>query len=403
MASLGGGAIIAFAAVLWLLYLTPTWLRRREYVRTERTAVRLQQTLRVLAETAEVPEEVRAEVSARSVAEQHRALRESARRAETVARPREAKAERTLARSGGGPREPRSRALAVSDIAAARLRRSRVLATNVLVVGITLAGLGRLRRRRGRARGSSSSPARSSPSSPSRCCSAPPPSRPRTAPSPPSTRRSSCRRSHAASRSGRRPSRPARPGRRCRCRSPATSTQQKAAAVAPAKPVRDDVAIAASLRAAAQRADDALRAAHAAPEVAALDRRPVDAVNADERERPGHHGPRRRPPPPPLPSLSEDPLAETRGVRCDRSAAVSSSVSAAEQRLRRRERLQLRQAGTSRCAAPSRRATERRLRLVGVLSGVQQREHAGRRTSCVAGRGSGPTETVASASRRWSA
>ena len=45
-------------------------------------------------------------------------------------------------------------------------------------------------------------------------------------------------------------------------------------AVAPAVPVRDDIAIAASLRAAAQRADDALRAAHAAPEVAALDRRP---------------------------------------------------------------------------------------------------------------------------------
>ena len=142
MASLGGGAIIAFAAVLWLLYLTPTWLRRREYLRTERTAVRLQQTLRVLAETAEVPDEVRAEVSARSVAEQHRALRESARRAESVARPREARAERTLARSGSGPREPRSRALAVSDIAAARLRRSRVLATNILVAGITLTGWG---------------------------------------------------------------------------------------------------------------------------------------------------------------------------------------------------------------------------------------------------------------------
>ena len=51
----GGGAIIAFAAVLWLLYLAPTWMRRRQYLTTERTAVRLQQTLRILAETAEVP------------------------------------------------------------------------------------------------------------------------------------------------------------------------------------------------------------------------------------------------------------------------------------------------------------------------------------------------------------
>lgn len=138
----GGGAIIALAAVLWLLYLTPSWLRRREYLRTERTAVRLQQTLRALAETAEVPEEVRAEVSARSVADQHRALREAARGAERVARPRAAAAERVLARSGRGPRRPRDRAVAASEITVARLRRSRVLATNVLVVGVTLTGWG---------------------------------------------------------------------------------------------------------------------------------------------------------------------------------------------------------------------------------------------------------------------
>jgi hypothetical protein len=279
MAGLGGGAIIAFAAVLWLLYLTPTWLRRREYLRTERTAVRLQQTLRVLAETAEVPEEVRAEVSARSVAEQHRALRESARRAESVARPREAKAERKLARSGNGPREPRSRALAVSDIAAARLRRSRVLATNVLVVGITLAGWGASDVAAGGTweflaagavvsflaiallqRASTVAAAHRAMSAVDQAVVVPEenrsfsdwekaePSRPTWTPVP--------------------------------LPKPRYLDQQKAAAVAPVPPVRDDVAIAASLRAAAQRADEALRAAHAAPEVAALDRRPVDAVSA---------------------------------------------------------------------------------------------------------------------------
>ncbi len=137
---MAGGAIIAFAAVLWLLYLTPSWFRRREYLRTERTAVRLQQTLRALAETAEVPEEVRAEVTARNVADQHRALRQAARRAEAVARPRDAAAERSLGRRA--PREPRQRALAASRVSAARLRRSRVLAANVLVVGITVAGWG---------------------------------------------------------------------------------------------------------------------------------------------------------------------------------------------------------------------------------------------------------------------
>ncbi|MBW4042970.1 MAG: hypothetical protein HIU86_12750 [Acidobacteria bacterium] len=277
MASLGGGAIIAFAAVLWLLYLTPTWLRRREYLRTERTAVRLQQTLRVLAETAEVPDEVRAEVSARSVAEQHRALREAARRAESIARPREEKAARKLARSGTGPREPRSRAIAVSGIAAARLRRSRVLATNLLVVGITLAGWGVSDIAAGGTwefmiagavvsflavallqRASTVAAAQRAVSAVDQTVvvSVEPrsfsewqeaePSRPTWTPVP--------------------------------LPKPRYLDQQRV--VAPAKPVRDDVAIAASLRAAAQRADEALRAAYAAPEVAALDRRPVDAVTA---------------------------------------------------------------------------------------------------------------------------
>jgi hypothetical protein len=277
MASLGGGAIIAFAAVLWLLYLTPTWLRRREYLRTERTAVRLQQTLRVLAETAEVPEEVRAEVSARSVAEQHRALRESARRAEAVARPRDAKAERALARSGRGPREPRSRALAVSDIAAARLRRSRVLATNILVVGITLTGWGVSDVAAGGTleflaaglvvsflavallqRASTVAAAHRAVSAVDQAVVVPEESR---------------------SFSEWQEAEPSRPTwTPVPLPKPRYLDQQKA--VAPNPAVRDDVAIAASLRAAAQRADDALRAAHAAPEVAALDRRPVDAVTA---------------------------------------------------------------------------------------------------------------------------
>src|SRR6185436_16410966 len=53
--ALGGGVLVAAAAVLWLAYLLPTWLHRRQYVTSERNAVRLQQTLRVLAETAEAP------------------------------------------------------------------------------------------------------------------------------------------------------------------------------------------------------------------------------------------------------------------------------------------------------------------------------------------------------------
>lgn len=67
--SIGGGVMIALAAGLWLVYLVPNWLKNREYLATERNAVRLQQTIRVLAQTSELPEEVRAEAVARRAAE----------------------------------------------------------------------------------------------------------------------------------------------------------------------------------------------------------------------------------------------------------------------------------------------------------------------------------------------
>lgn len=143
MAGLGGGAIIVVAAALWLLYLAPAWLRRRQYLATERNAVRLQQTLRVLAETAEMPEEVRAELSARSVVEQHRALRDAARHAVAVSRPHEAAAERALIRaSTPAPREPRRRADVVAAVTRARLRRSRVLSGNVLLLSLAACAYG---------------------------------------------------------------------------------------------------------------------------------------------------------------------------------------------------------------------------------------------------------------------
>lgn len=69
LTSIGGGVMIALAAALWLVYLVPNWFKNREYLATERNAVRLQQTIRVLAQTAEIPEEVRAEAVARQAAE----------------------------------------------------------------------------------------------------------------------------------------------------------------------------------------------------------------------------------------------------------------------------------------------------------------------------------------------
>ncbi|KZE95137.1 hypothetical protein AVP42_00529 [Agromyces sp. NDB4Y10] len=76
MDAIGGGVLVAVAATLWVAYLLPSWLRRRQYLATERNAVRLQQTLRILAETAETPGEVRVGMTARDIAAQERILHE---------------------------------------------------------------------------------------------------------------------------------------------------------------------------------------------------------------------------------------------------------------------------------------------------------------------------------------
>jgi hypothetical protein len=81
----GTAIMLAVAALLWFLYLVPTWLRRREYLATERTATRLQQTIRVMAETAEMPETVRVAATAREAARQERMLRAEQRRADAMA------------------------------------------------------------------------------------------------------------------------------------------------------------------------------------------------------------------------------------------------------------------------------------------------------------------------------
>jgi len=118
---LGGGVLLAVAAALWLAYLVPNWLRRSEYLATERNAVRLQQTLRVLAETAETPEAIRLENAAKA-----RALEATlrTRRQQPVAVGAPALLE--------DPTDPRV-------IAAARLRRARIATT--VVIGIAALAL----------------------------------------------------------------------------------------------------------------------------------------------------------------------------------------------------------------------------------------------------------------------
>ena len=69
---LSGGVIALVAVLLWALYFVPSWRGRHQYYAAERNAVRLNQALRVLAETSETPEEVRLELTTRTAHAQQR-------------------------------------------------------------------------------------------------------------------------------------------------------------------------------------------------------------------------------------------------------------------------------------------------------------------------------------------
>ena len=74
---LGGGVIVLVAVLLWLVYLLPSWHSRRQFDAAERNAVRLNQALRVLAETSEMPQEVHLELNARTAMAQQRLARQA--------------------------------------------------------------------------------------------------------------------------------------------------------------------------------------------------------------------------------------------------------------------------------------------------------------------------------------
>lgn len=125
---LGGGLVFAIAAVLWLAYLVPTWLRRRHFDATEKNAVRLQQTIRALVETGGAPDEIiQAEASARGVLEQQKVLR----KAEAEARAKLRKA--TAVEMGYDERAAHARH---------RRRTQRAVAGGVLLVAVVAIVLG---------------------------------------------------------------------------------------------------------------------------------------------------------------------------------------------------------------------------------------------------------------------
>ncbi len=133
--------MLGLAALLWFVYLVPTWRRRSEYLATERTATRLQQTIRVMAETAEVPEEVRVAVSVKEAARQERILRAREKAAARAAERAAMDAARSVVVSTGEG-SPARREAAVSDgDLRRRMRRTRAVASLALLAALAVGGV----------------------------------------------------------------------------------------------------------------------------------------------------------------------------------------------------------------------------------------------------------------------
>ncbi|MGB3375542.1 MAG: hypothetical protein WBA87_10435, partial [Microbacterium sp.] len=126
---LSGGVIVLVAVLLWALYFMPTWRGRHQYYSAERNAVRLNQALRVLAETSETPDEVRLELTARTALQQQRLAKR------VQAEKENAELERLRSELAATRRDP------VVRQARAR-RRTRLTASAVLVIALAALGLG---------------------------------------------------------------------------------------------------------------------------------------------------------------------------------------------------------------------------------------------------------------------
>ncbi|PZF60388.1 hypothetical protein DEI92_08590 [Curtobacterium sp. MCBD17_034] len=136
--SWSGGIVLLIAAVLWLVYLMPSWHARRQYLATERNAVRLQQTLRILAQTAELPDEVRIEMNARSLAEAQRVAASEEARRRAIVRAHEAARQREITRRLAEQEPELERVAASPALTARRMRRSRLGATLIGFVGLVV-------------------------------------------------------------------------------------------------------------------------------------------------------------------------------------------------------------------------------------------------------------------------
>lgn len=146
---LGGGVMFLVIALLWGAVLVPAWFRRREFIAAERNAIRLQRTLRVLAETAELPDEVRIEATAREALAHERLLRTAQKRQEAEREANLAAARAEQVRAEIRAQQMQRKQVAMNRAAKLRkpvVRRVRSLSALMSLLGIVgvLVGIGLL-------------------------------------------------------------------------------------------------------------------------------------------------------------------------------------------------------------------------------------------------------------------
>jgi hypothetical protein len=155
---LGGGVVVFVAVALWLVYLLPSWHSRHQFTSAERNAVRLNQAIRVLAETSETPREVQLELTARTALAQQKLARRAqeereqaelsmararldVERAQGAAEREAARAELAAAREAARARQAAARSLPAARRARAR-RAFRLTTTIIAVLALATTGVG---------------------------------------------------------------------------------------------------------------------------------------------------------------------------------------------------------------------------------------------------------------------
>lgn len=137
--------LFALLALLWIAVLVPGWVKRRNFHREEQNAARVQRTLHLLAETAEIAPEHRVEATAKQALAHQRILRAETKRqeAEQRARLNEAKTRQQLAELQERRAMKQQRAATRAHrLQTPAMKRIRVLCATIVIVGVlgTLTG-----------------------------------------------------------------------------------------------------------------------------------------------------------------------------------------------------------------------------------------------------------------------